>query len=737
MSVRRALSRIFSATASLAVSALPAAAHDIPVPHDHLPPVTVTPSDAPPPKRVARPKSSQNRAARTRTVVRPEQPQPTAVGASGVTPAASLDGAGALQPTAASAMRISGEEVNAVPFLRTGEALEVVPGLIVTQHSGEGKANQYFLRGFNLDHGTDLAITVDGMPVNMPTHGHGQGYADINFIIPELIQSINVRKGPYYADVGDFGSAGALGIDYINKLPKNIAEMTFGSFGYRRALAAGSTAVGAGTLLAAIEGTKYNGPWEVPDNVRKINGVLRYSQGTPTDGFTITGMAYSNGWNSTDQVAQRAIDQGIIGRFGTLDPTDGGTSSRFSLSSNWAHSSEYGQSKVSAYAVRSDLQLFNNFTYFLDNPINGDQFNQLDRRTLGGFDARHAFDWRLAGLETQTRVGVQSRYDDIHVGLFKTEQRNVLSTVRDDRVREGNVGIWTDTTTRWTEWLRTTVGLREDFFAGRVLSDTPENSGAAQASMTSPKAGVVLGPWFKTEFYGNAGYGLHSNDIRGATITVDPNDKVTPLDRVPLLVRSRGAELGIRTRAIEGLTSSVALFVLDFDSELLFVGDAGTTEPSRPSRRVGVEWTNKYKPVPWLTFDLDVAYTRARFTDFDPVGDRIPGAPAWVGSAALTIGGETGWFGALKARYFGPRPLIEDDSVRSLASLIFNARAGYRFDNGLRIQLDVLNLFNAQTNQIEYYYLSRLPGEPIGGVADRHVHPAEPRAVRATVAMKF
>ena len=684
--------------------------------------------------RVARPKPAQSRGTRSTTASRPNQP---AASASGVTPGASSDGAAALQPTAASAMHISGAEVNAVPFLRPGEALEVVPGLIVTQHSGEGKANQYFLRGFNLDHGTDLAIKVDGMPVNMPTHGHGQGYADINFLVPELIQSVYVRKGPYYADVGDFSSAGSVEIDYLNKLPKNLAEVTVGSFGYRRGLAAGSTAVGAGTLLSAIEGVKYNGPWDVPDNVRKINGVMRYSQGTATDGLTLTAMAYSNAWNSTDQVAQRAIDQGIIGRFGTLDPTDGGVASRFSLSGNFAHSSEYGQSKINAYVVRSELQLYNNFTYFLDNPVNGDQFNQLDRRTLGGFDARHAFDWRLGRLETQSRVGLQSRYDDIHVGLFKTEQRALLSTVREDRVQEGNVGFWTDTTTRWTDWLRSTVGIREDIFAGRVLSDTPENSGNAQAAITSPKAGIVLGPWYKTEFYGNAGYGLHSNDIRGATITVDPIDKVTPQDRVPLLVRSKGAELGIRTKAIEGLTSSVAVFVLDFDSELLFVGDAGTTEASRPSRRVGVEWTNKYKPMSWLTFDLDVAYTRARFTDFDLAGDRIPGAPAWIASGAVTFGNETGWFGALKGRYFGPRPLIEDDSVRSLSSLIFNARAGYRFDNGLRLQLDVLNLFNAKTNQIEYYYLSRLPGEPIDGVADRHVHPAEPLAVRLTLAGRF
>lgn len=655
----------------------------------------------------------------------------------GATAGSASAGPATMLPTAASASTISGADVNAQPFARPGEALEVVPGLIVTQHSGEGKANQYFLRGFNLDHGTDLAISVDGMPVNMPTHGHGQGYADINFMIPELIQSVNVRKGPYFADVGDFGSAGAVAIDYMNRLPKNILETTDGTFGYHRGLAAGSTAVGAGTLLAAVEGVRYNGPWDVSDNVRKLNGVLRYSQGTVTDGFTLSAMAYSNAWNSTDQVAQRAIDQGVIGRYGSLDPTDGGVSSRFSLSGNFAHSSAYGQTKVNAYAIDQAMRLYNNFTYFLDDPVNGDQFSQLDRRTVYGLNVSHAFYVRVGGIETQSRVGIQTRGDDIRVGLFKTLQRETLSTVREDSIKEGNVGLWADTTARWTDWLRTTVGIREDYFVGRVLSDTAANSGNAQATMTSPKAGIVLGPWYKTEFYGNAGYGLHSNDIRGATITVDPVDKVTPQDRVPLLVRSKGAEIGVRTKAIEGLTSSFAVFVLDFDSELLFVGDAGTTEASRPSRRVGMEWTNQYKVLPWMRLDLDAAYTKARFTDFDPAGDFIPGAPAWVVSGGVTFGEETGWFGALRGRYFGPRPLIEDDSVRSQSSLIFNARAGYRFENGLKVQFDAVNLFNAKTNQIEYYYQSRLPGEPIDGVADRHLHPAEPLAVRLTLAGKF
>lgn len=638
---------------------------------------------------------------------------------------------------AASEKNFSGQELAARPASRVGEVLEAVPGLIVTQHSGEGKANQYFLRGFNLDHGTDLAITVDGMPVNMRTHGHGQGYADINFLIPELIGALNVKKGPYFADEGDFASAGAISIDYLRQLPKNFVEMTGGSFGYQRLVTGGSAKLGEGNLIAAFEGQRYDGPWEVPDKIKKLNGVVRYAQGTVTDGFTLTAMGYSNRWTSTDQVAQRAVDQGLIGRLGSLDPTDGGRSSRFSLSSSWTQSSDIGQTKVNAYVIHSTLQLFNNFTYFLDDPINGDQFNQFDKRTLYGLNTSQSFNMRFAGLPVETRVGLQTRGDDINVGLFKTMQRNYLSTVRTDKVWEGSVGIWADNTVRWTDWLRTTVGIRTDCFAGRVTSDTPENSGNASASKTSPKAGFVLGPWYKTEFFATAGYGLHSNDIRGATITVDPIDKTTPQDRVPLLVRSKGAEVGIRTQMIPGLTSAVAVFVLNFESELLFVGDAGTTEASRPSRRTGVEWTNNYKVLPWMSFDFDFAYTRARFSDFDPAGNFIPGAPKVVASGGITFGEATGWFGAFKGRYFGPRPLIEDDSSRSLKSLIFNARAGYRFDNGVRIQLDVFNVFNSKTNQIEYFYVSRLPGEPLDGVGDRHVHPVEPFALRVTLAGQF
>ena len=638
-------------------------------------------------------------------------------------------------PIATSSERVvSGAEVNAFPVTRPAEALEqAAPGLVVTQHSGEGKANQYFLRGFNLDHGTDLAITVDGMPVNMPTHGHGQGYADLNFLIPELIQSVRVRKGPYFADEGDFSSAGAIHIDYLKSLDRGFWQATVGSFGYNRLLAAQSYATGGGKLLAAFEANTYNGPWDVPDEVRKFNGLLRYSQGNADNGLSVLGAAYANKWNSTDQVAQRAIDNGTVDRWGSLDPTDGGNSSRYSVSANLTRTEGNAQTRASAYAIRQTLTLFNDFTYFLDDPVNGDQFSQRDRRTVLGGQVSHTVKGKLAGFDTENTLGIQLRRDDISLGLIKTIDRMPLSTVRDDKVGETNVGIYGENTTRWTNWFRTVLGLRGDYFSARVNSDTPQNSGDTSQFMASPKGSLIFGPFYKTEYYLSAGYGFHSNDARGATITVDPSDKTTPLQQVPLLVRTKGAEVGVRTKAIPGLESTVSLFALDTASEILFVGDAGTTEPSRPSRRVGVEWTNDYRVTPWFAYDLDFAYTHARFTDVDPVGNRIPGAPGIVASAGVVLGHKIGWFSSAKLRYFGARPLIEDNSASSTPSVVVNGSAGYRWDGGWRVQLDALNLFNSRSNQIEYFYESQLRNEA-APVFDRHIHPLEPTAVRLTLA---
>jgi outer membrane receptor protein involved in Fe transport len=489
-------------------------------------------------------------------------------------------------------------------------------------------------------------------------------------------------------------------------------------------------------VLAAFEGNLYDGPWDAPDRVRKLNGVLRYAEGNADNGTSLTAMAYNNRWTSTDQIAARAVDRNLIGRFGTLDPSDGGKASRYSLSGRWSRADAQGTSKVEAYGIASTLALFNNFTYFLDDPVNGDQFSQTDRRSIFGLNASHTFKGRFGAADTATTFGFQGRYDDISVGLSKTMQRQTLSTVRQDDVQEGSSGLYVQNTTQWSNWFRTSAGLRGDWYAARDRSDNPANSGDVRAFIASPKFGVVFGPFNRTELFLNAGNGFHSNDVRGTVITVNPADG-TPAQKVPLLVRSQGAEIGVRTLAIAGLESTVSLFVLDFASELLFVGDAGTTEPSRPSRRVGIEWTNHYAMTRWLTLDADLATTHARFTDTDPAGNHIPGAPDMVASAGFTAGRELGWFGGMRLRYFGVRPLIEDNSVRSGATALVDARVGYRYDNGMRVQLDAYNLFNSRASQIDYYYTSRLQGEPAAGVADRHFHPVEPLAVRLTVAANF
>jgi len=704
--------------------------------------------------------------------IRPER-RPATRSPPATTGSGAASDAGQKPVASASERNFTGEDVNARPFSRPAEALEVVPGLIVTQHSGDGKANQYFLRGFNLDHGTDLAISVDGMPVNMRTHGHGQGYADLNFLIPELIGSVNVRKGPYFADEGDFSSVGSVHVGLIDTIQKSMALATVGSFGYRRAFGITSTKVGEGNLLIAGEANTYNGPWDNPDKLRKLNAVVRYTEGTAANGFSLTGMAYSNRWNSTDQIPLRAITSGQVGLYGALDPTDGGNSDRFSISGKWAQTDREGSSKINFYAIKSSLDLYNNFTFFLDNPTEGDQFHQRDDRVLAGVNASHTFNTMFAGLPMQTEIGVQSRYDDIKVALSNTYQRQFLSGTRSDKIKEGSVGLFIQNTVHWTDWMRTTLGYRGDFYTTNVNSLlTPANSGNANASIGSPKLSVVFGPFAKTELFLNAGEGFHSNDARGVTIKESPSDG-SPVDSSPFLVKTRGAEVGIRTRLIPGLDSSVSLFLLDSASEILFVGDAGDTEPSRPSRRYGVEWSNHYKPVSWLQIDGDLAVTHARFRGDNSAqaaayaelagypgsqignapGNFIPGAPNMIASAGIRLGEKTGWFGALRYRYFGPRPLTEDGAFVSPATGLLNGQVGYRFDNGWRIQLDAYNLTDSKSDQITYAYGSLLKTDALfaqcnsgnpppaavcqTGVMDRVLHPVEPFAVRLTVAGQF
>jgi hypothetical protein len=639
---------------------------------------------------------------------------------------------------AASAGTIRRELLQSRPAQRPGEVLEFVPGVIVTQHSGDGKANQYFLRGFNLDHGTDFATRINGMPVNMPTHGHGQGYSDLNWLLPELVERVEYRKGPYFATVGDFAAAGSADIRYLATLARPFAQVTLGDNAYRRGVAGGTATLAEGiTLLGAVEAASADGPWSVAQNLRKLNGVFTLSGGTRAQGWHLSAMGYSARWTATDQVPQRLIDAGRyngqpFGRFDSLDSTTGGESHRSSLSGEWHNDGPAGRTHLSAYAIRYDLDLNSNFSYALERPENGDQFKQTDQRTVLGLDAEHIVNHDLGAFPARTVAGLQLRHDRIRVGLYDSVARRITATVREDRVRQTQLGLFTQTAVEFTPEFRAVFGLRADRLQADVDALTlAANGGSGSDSLVSPKLTLVYALTPKTEVFLNTGRGFHSNDARGFTARIDPKTG-DPVDTVPPLVPLTGAEIGLRTEAIPKLQSSVSLWGLRSASELVYIGDAGATEASLGSRRRGVEFSNRWQPVPWFLFDADIAFSHARLKD----GSRIPNSVDRVASIAGTLKDLAGWTGSLQWRYLGSGALLEDNSVRSIPSSTFNLRLTRAFGTQAALTLDVFNLFDRKVNDIQYFYESQLPGEA-EPVADRHVHPAEPRSLRLTLQMSF
>jgi outer membrane receptor protein involved in Fe transport len=523
---------------------------------------------------------------------------------------------------------------------------------------------------------------------------------------------------------------------YRRSLDAPMVVLEGGEDNYMRSLIAGSTEVGGGELLMGFDYANIDGPWQLEENYRKRNGLLRYSRDTDNGSFSVTAQGYEGDWRSTDQIPLRAVQSGQIDRFGTVDPTDGGNSHRYSLAADWTAALGGGQSKSMVYAVDYDLDLISNFSYFTD-PDHGDQFQQVDQRRIygGAWSWNRDFDW--LGRSQTFATGLQVRHDDIDkVGLYRTIARERFDTTREDAVRQTSYGVYGSLDTRWTDHVRTTVGLRADRFEFDVDASLAENSGTASDSIASPKFSLVLGPWSKTEFFFNAGRGFHSNDARGTTIKVDPTDGVTPAERVDPLVAATGLDVGLRTALVPNTQLSVSLWSLELDSELLFVGDAGTTEASRASERRGVEAAVIWNPLSWLIVDADLAWSRARFSDYDLTGDRIPGAVENVASLGLAIDHPSGWFGGARFRHFGAAPLIEDNRVRSDSTTLVNLEAGYRFWQRYKISAAVYNVFDSEDNDITYFYESQLAGEA-EPVEDIHFHPVEPRTVRVTLTASF
>lgn len=616
-----------------------------------------------------------------------------------------------------------------LPISRTGELVENVPGVIATQHSGTGKANQYFLRGFNLDHGTDFAGFVDGVPVNMPTHGHGQGYLDFNFIIPETIERIDFRKGPYFADVGDFSAAGTIAFKTYDAL-EPFAQATFGEFGYFRATAAGSTPIGSGDLLLAVDGTFSNGPWALDEKLEKYNGLVKYSSGNLDDGFSVQLNGYHARWTSTDQIPERAVKSGLIDRFGFIDDDVGGKTTRVGAVANGT----FGGVKLNGFATYYDLVLTSNFTYFLDDPINGDEFQQRDRRGVFGGSASKSWNISGAPVPLMLTAGGNLRYDLIdRVGLFRSAKAIPVATIRSDRVDELNAGLFAEAELSLTDRLRAYLGVRGDYIGYDVKSDLAANSGDGSDTLFAPKAGLAWRPVDSIELYANYGESFHSNDVRGAAITVDPATGLNA-DRVPLFARARGAEIGGRIER-DNFNIAVVGFYLDLESELVFVGDAGATEPNDATRRYGVELNAFWRPIDWLTIDAVYAYTDGKFEGVDAGQREIPGAVAEVISGGVTASPLAGLDLTARLRHFGKAPLIEDGSVTSDPTTLVNLGAFYEF-GPLRLGAELFNLFDANDADITYFYESQLAGES-GPVEDRHFHPVEPRQVRVSARLQF
>jgi hypothetical protein len=643
--------------------------------------------------------------------------------------------------TAASEGAITAAQLAARPLNRATEVLETVPGMVISQHSGEGKANQYYLRGFNLDHGFDFAQTVAGIPVNMPTHAHAQGYADSNFLIPELVSGVQFRKGPYYAENGDFSSAGSANINYFNVLDRPIVSVTGGSFEYGRFLGAASPRVGDGHLLTAFEWERDNGPWVSPNGKDKFNGVVRYSEGDQRNGLSLTYLGFRNHWHSTDQIPQRAVDSGLIDRFGFIEETDGGETYRHAGVFDWQRSGTSGSTRVTAHLQRYGVQLFHNFTYFLNDPVNGDQFEQFETRWTSSAKATHRRLFHLGDYHVQSAVGVDVRNDSVGgpLGLYLTRATERLTTVRADEADQTAAGLFGQAEIEWSRTLRTTFGLRGDVYRWNVESNIPDNSGKEASGILSPKVSAAFGPWNSTEFYANWGLGYHSNSALGILLQTNPFT-FEPADPAPAFSRAQGAEIGMRTVAIRGLQTTITGWHLDFDSELIYVGDSGSTEVGPASSRQGIEITNYIYPNPWVAADVDLSFSRARFSELPEGENFVPGALNRVISAGFAVNPPTGVaagpFGSLRLRHFGPRPLLEDKSVESKSTSIVNGELGYKFSERLRLTLEGFNLFDAEVSDIDYFFESRLRGEP-EPVEDLHFHAAIPRSVRVAVQVSF
>ncbi len=607
---------------------------------------------------------------------------------------------------------VSGAELRVRPLLRTSELAEAVPGMIAVQHSGGGKAAQYLIRGYNLDHGTDFSIAIDGMPYNLRSHAHGHGYLDLNGLIPETVDHIAYRKGPYRAADGDFSFVAAASLDTLDRFERPFASVTAGSYGYHRLAVGGSLDIGPGTLLLATEVKANDGRWQLLERLHHVGAFGKYTLETGIGTLRASLSLYDARWRPTEQIPVRAIGNQIPDRFGTLDPFLRGSTNRevFNIGLTGDHLT------ATAYAQHYRFDLLSNFTFFLNDPVRGDELEQAENRWTYG--ARIARRFELADALTLT-IGADGQTDRIDgLGLYHTQFGQRIGTTSLVDATETSLSGYAEASWKPVERISLLAGARIDHFRFRTTARAGAGfTGAVNDTIATPKAGANIQVARGLAIYANYGQGFHSNAIRGV---------IAPGDATPALARATGYEVG--TRFERGpLILAIDHWWSRASSELVYSGDDGTVSPTGPSRRRGYEVTAYLKPVRWLAIDAVYATNHARFVDA-PGGDRIPNALEGAGELGLaTIFGR--FNAAVRVRYLGPHPLIEDNSVRSPATTVVNLRAARRF-GPVEVTAEMLNIFDTARADADYYYASRLPGEPVDGIEGIHSRTVEPRMLR-------
>ncbi|MEG8049430.1 TonB-dependent receptor [Sphingomonas aurantiaca] len=607
---------------------------------------------------------------------------------------------------------VSGAELRVHPLLRTSELAEAVPGMIAVQHSGGGKAAQYLIRGYNLDHGTDFSIAIDGMPYNLRSHAHGHGYLDLNGLIPETVDHIAYRKGPYRAADGDFSFVAAASLDTLDRFERPFASVTAGSYGYHRLAVGGSLDIGPGTLLLATEVKANDGRWQLLERLHHVGAFGKYTLETGIGTLRASLSLYDARWRPTEQIPVRAIGNQIPDRFGTLDPFLRGSTNRevFNIGLTGDHLT------ATAYAQHYRFDLLSNFTFFLNDPVRGDELEQAENRWTYG--ARIARRFELADALTLT-IGADGQTDRIdRLGLYHTQFGQRIGTTSLVDATETSLSGYAEASWKPVERISLLAGARIDHFRFRTTARAGAGfTGAVNDTIATPKAGANIQVARGLAIYANYGQGFHSNAIRGV---------IAPGDATPALARATGYEVG--TRFERGpLILAIDHWWSRASSELVYSGDDGTVSPTGPSRRRGYEVTAYLKPVRWLAIDAVYATNHARFVDA-PGGDRIPNALEGAGELGLaTIFGR--FNAAVRVRYLGPHPLIEDNSVRSPATTVVNLRAARRF-GPVEVTAEMLNIFDTARADADYYYASRLPGEPVDGIEGIHSRTVEPRMLR-------